>query len=238
MPRGHGESQWAPDGDYSADTLAADLACVCASLRSPPALVGASLGGLTSLLAIGEGPPDFARALVLVDIATRLEADGVMRVLDFMRAHTGGFASLEQAAVAVATYNTHGKSPRSTAGLRKNLRRRPDGRWYWHWDPRFFDHATRSRAGEALVQQERREYAARRVTVPTLLVRGGSSDLVSAEGALELQRLIPHAELFDVQDAGHMVAGDRNDVFSEVVIKFLLHCFPAGTCSAEHLLVR
>ena len=236
--RGHGDSQWAPDGDYSADALAADLACVCASLRSRPALVGASMGGLTSLLAIGEGPPDFARALVLVDIATRLEADGVTRVLDFMRAHTGGFASLDEAAAAVAAYNPHRKGPRSTAGLSKNLRLRPDGRWYWHWDPRFLDHATRSRAGEALVQQERREQAARRVTVPTLLVRGGSSDVVSAEGARELQQLIPHAELFDVQDAGHMVAGDRNDVFSDAVIKFLRHCLPTGTGTAEHLLVR
>ncbi|WP_370305434.1 alpha/beta fold hydrolase [Sinimarinibacterium flocculans] len=236
--RGHGDSQWAPDGDYSADAMAADLACVCASLRSPPALVGASMGGLTSLLAIGEGPPDFARALVLVDIATRLEADGVTRVLDFMRAHTGGFASLDEAAAAVAAYNPHRKGPRSTAGLSKNLRLRPDGRWYWHWDPRFLDHAARSRAGEALVQQERREQAAQRVTVPTLLIRGGSSDVVSAEGARELQQLIPHAELFDVQDAGHMVAGDRNDVFSDAVIKFLRRCLPAGTGTAEHLLIR
>jgi pimeloyl-ACP methyl ester carboxylesterase len=225
--RGHGDSQWAADGDYSADALAADLACVRASLHAPPALVGASMGGLTSLLAIGEGPPDFACALVLVDIATRLEPDGVARVLDFMRAHTGGFASLEEAAEAVAAYNPHRKA-RSTAGLQKNLRHREDGRWYWHWDPRFLDHAARSRAGEALVQQERREQAARRVAVPTLLVRGGSSDVVSAEGARELQQLIPHAELFDVQGAGHMVAGDRNDVFSNAVIDFLRRKLPSG----------
>jgi pimeloyl-ACP methyl ester carboxylesterase len=226
--RGHGDSRWAPDGDYSADALVADLAAVRASLRSPPALVGASLGGLTSLLAIGEGPPDFARALVLVDIATRLEADGIARVLDFMRAHTGGFASMDEAAAAVAAYNPH-RQTRGTTGLRKNLRQREDGRWYWHWDPRFLDHATRSSAGEALVHQERREQAARRVCVPTLLVRGGSSDVVSPEGARDLQRLIPHAELFDVQDAGHMVAGDRNDVFSNAVIEFLRSRLPGGT---------
>lgn len=224
--RGHGDSQWAADGDYSGDALVADLASVCASLHSPPALVGASMGGLTSLLAIGEGPPDFARALVLVDIATRLEPEGVARVLDFMSAHTDGFASLEEAAEAVAAYNPHRKA-RGTAGLRKNLRQRDDGRWYWHWDPRFLDHATRSSAGESLVQQERREQAAQGVHIPTLLVRGGSSDVVSAEGARELQKLIPHAELFDVQDAGHMVAGDRNDVFSNAVIDFLRRKLPA-----------
>ncbi len=225
--RGHGDSQWAADGDYSADAMVGDLACVRASLHSPPALVGASMGGLTSLLAIGEGPTDFSDALVLVDIAPRLEADGVARVLDFMRAHTGGFANLEDAADAVAAYNPHRKT-RSTSGLRKNLRLREDGRWYWHWDPRFLDHATRSRAGEALVQQERREQAARCIRVPTLLVRGGSSDVVSPEGARELQQLIPHADLFDVEDAGHMVAGDRNDVFSNAVIEFLRRKLPVG----------
>lgn len=225
--RGHGDSQWVADGDYSADAMVGDLACVRASLSAPPALVGASMGGLTSLLAIGEGPADFARALLLVDIATRLEPDGVARVLDFMRAHVGGFASLEEAAEAIAAYNPNHKS-RSTAGLRKNLRQRENGRWYWHWDPRFLDHATRSRAGEALVQQERREQAARRIRVPTLLVRGGSSDVVSPEGARELQQLVPHAELFDVEDAGHMVAGERNDVFSNAVIEFLRRKLPTG----------
>jgi pimeloyl-ACP methyl ester carboxylesterase len=59
-------------------------------------------------------------------------------------------------------------------------------------------------------------------------VRGGSSDVVSPEGARELQQLIPHAELFDVEDAGHMVAGDRNDVFSNAVIEFLRRKLPAG----------
>ncbi|GGE81407.1 MULTISPECIES: alpha/beta fold hydrolase [Marinobacter] len=225
--RGHGDSQWAPDGDYSADALVADLAAVRASLRASPVLVGASMGGLTSLLAVGEGPPDFARALVLVDVATRLEPDGVARVLDFMRAHTGGFANLEEAAEAVSAYNPHRKA-RNTTGLRKNLRQHNDGRWYWHWDPRFLDHATRSRAGEALVRQKRREAAARRIRIPTLLVRGGSSDVLSPEGAHELQQLVPHAERFDVEDAGHMVAGDRNDVFSNAVIEFLRRKLPAG----------
>jgi pimeloyl-ACP methyl ester carboxylesterase len=224
--RGHGDSQWAPDGNYSADALVADLAVVRAGLAAPPALVGASMGGLTAMVALGESSSDFARALVLVDIAARLEADGVERVLHFMRSHTGGFASLDEAVDAVAAYNPHRPRPRSTGGLRKNLRLREDGRWYWHWDPRFLDSATHSRAGEALVQQERRERAARRISAPTLLVRGGSSDVVSPEGARALQALIPHAELFDVQGAGHMVAGDRNDVFSQAVIDFLRRKLP------------
>lgn len=224
--RGHGDSEWSADGDYSADALIGDLRAVAQTLAAPPVLIGASMGGMTSMVALGEGGSAFARALVLVDIAARLEPSGVARVLDFMRAHTGGFASLDDALDAVAAYNPHRPRPRDTKGLSKNLRLR-DGRWYWHWDPRFLDHATRTQAGEALVQQERREAAARKITVPTLLVRGGSSDVVSPEGARALQELIPHAELADVAEAGHMVAGDRNDLFSDAVIDFLHRRVPA-----------
>ncbi len=223
--RGHGDSAWSDGGDYSPDALIGDLRQVVSELSAPPILVGASMGGLTSMVAIGEADPHFARALVLVDIAARLEASGVARVMEFMRAHTGGFANLEEAVDAVAAYNPHRPRPRGTEGLRKNLRLR-DGRWYWHWDPRFLDHATRTQAGEALIQQERREAAARRIKVPTLLVRGGSSDVVSPEGARALQEQIPHAELADVAQAGHMVAGDRNDIFSEAVVSFLYRHVP------------
>jgi len=218
--RGHGDSAWSDAGDYSPDALIGDLRAITSKLNSPPVLVGASMGGLTSMVALGEAEDGFARALVLVDIAARLEVDGVARVLQFMRAHTGGFANLDEAMDAVAGYNPHRPRARGTEGLRKNLRLR-DGRWYWHWDPRFLDHATRTQAGEALIQQDRREAAARRIRVPTLLVRGGSSDVVSPEGARALQQLIPQAELADVAEAGHMVAGDRNDLFSDAVIGFL-----------------
>ncbi|WP_420466398.1 alpha/beta fold hydrolase [Panacagrimonas sp.] len=223
--RGHGDSAWSEQGDYSPDALIGDLHQVVAGLARPPILVGASMGGLTSMVALGEAERGFASALVLVDIAARLEASGVARVLNFMSAHTGGFASLDEVVDAVAAYNPHRPRPSGTDGLRKNLRYR-DGRWYWHWDPRFLNHASRTQAGEALVQQERRETAARRIHVPTLLVRGGSSDVVSPEGARALQELIPHAELADVAEAGHMVAGDRNDLFSEAVIEFLRRHVP------------
>lgn len=225
--RGHGDSEWSANGDYSADALIDDLRAVAQSLGARPVLIGASMGGLTSMVALGETGESFARALVLVDIAARLEPDGVARVLDFMRAHTSGFASLEEALDAVAAYNPHRPRPRDTTGLSKNLRLR-DGRWYWHWDPRFLDHATRTQAGEALVQQERREAAARKIGVPSLLVRGGSSDVVSPEGARALRELIPHAELADVAEAGHMVAGDRNDLFADAVIDFLLRHVPSS----------
>lgn len=220
--RGHGDSAWSEEGHYSADAFVADLHCVIDRLGRPPVLIGASMGGLAALVALGEASPDSARALVLVDIAVRLERDGVSRVLDFMRqGQAEGFASLDEAADAIHQFNPHRPRRRGTEGLKKNLRLRANGRWYWHWDPRYLDGANRDRGGEALVQEERRETAARCIRVPTLLVRGGMSDVLSAAGARALRDLIPQAELVDVTEAGHMVAGDRNDLFGDAVIDFL-----------------
>lgn len=215
--RGHGDSDWPPDGDYSLDALAGDLAAVVRAIGEPAVLIGASLGGMTALIGQGEGG-DLARALVLVDVVPRLEPAGVRRIVDFMSAAPGGFASLEEVAAAIRGYNPHRKGPRSSDGVRKNVRRGPDGRWYWHWDPALLrggDERTRA------ADYRRARAAAARITVPTLLVRGGRSDVVSAEGVAELLELIPAARHFDVSEAGHMVAGDDNDLFAERVTEFL-----------------
>lgn len=219
--RGHGDSAWSDTGDYRADAFAEDLCCVIQTLRRPPVLIGASMGGMTSLIVLGETDPALARALVLVDIAVRLETDGVQRILNFMRAHPDGFENLEAAAEAIYQYNPHRKRTGSTQGLRKNLRQRDNGRWYWHWDPKYLDEANRAVDGELLTLESRRIDAARGVRVPTLLVRGAQSDVLSTEGAKALLELIPQAELVDVAEAGHMVAGDQNDLFGDAVIDFL-----------------
>lgn len=135
--RGHGDSGWSPDGNYDIDRFAGDVLTICTYLDRRPALVGASLGGVSSLLAVGEAPEPIASALVLVDVAPHIEPDGVMRIRDFMRQGLGGFATLEEAADAIASYNPHRPRPTSLEGLKKNLRQHEDGRWHWHWDPAF-----------------------------------------------------------------------------------------------------
>jgi pimeloyl-ACP methyl ester carboxylesterase len=222
--RGHGGSEWVTDGDYTLDAFAGDVRAISRALPRPPALVGASLGGLAALAAIGEHPDEpIATALVLVDVAPRTEAEGRERIGAFMLEHMAdGFASLDEVADAIQRYNPHRPRPTDLSGLRKNLRER-DGRWYWHWDPQFLsgrlggDDETRS----SLVDPHRLERAAEALRVPTLLVRGRVSDLLSEEGARELLALVPHAKLVDVGGAGHMVAGDRNDLFNDAVVEFL-----------------
>jgi pimeloyl-ACP methyl ester carboxylesterase len=177
-------------------------------------------------VAEGEASEPVTSAVVLVDIAHRIEMDGAMRILSFMTGRPAGFASLEEAADAIAEYLPHRPRPTDLSGLTKNLRKGGDGRYRWHWDPNLFEgHLTPASAHDP----ERRVLAARSLDVPTLLVRGRMSDLLSEEAAAEFLELVPHAEFVDVRDAGHMVAGDRNDVFTDAVAGFLGRHLAAGT---------
>ncbi len=216
--RGHGDSGWAEGGDYRLDAFASDLRAIIATLARPPALIGASLGGGTALLTIGESEAPIASALVLVDMVPRPDPVGVGNIVRFMGANPQGFANLEEAAEAVTAYNPHRPRTKDQSGLMKNLRLRADGRLYWHWDPKFLAPAHRLNPED---YQARMDAATRRVRVPTLLVRGAMSDIVTEEAAAELRRMIPGCEVVDVAGAGHMVAGDRNDAFNGAVSGFL-----------------
>ena len=221
--RGHGDSDWSRAGRYEIPDMAADLRAVIATLPGPPALVGASLGAATALELIGHSPEPLARCLVVVDLVPEAEPEGVRRIHAFMSAHPQGFADLEEAAAAVATYYPHRPRPRDPGGLRKNLRQRADGRWYWHWDPAFLDHMGRDPPERF---SARLAAAARGVRVPTLLVRGMQSDIVGDAGVAALRAVLPQVEVFEVAGAGHMVAGDRNDAFNAGVIAFLERHLP------------
>ena len=225
--RGHGDSDWAPDGDYTLDAFGRDTREAVRSLSQPPALVGASLGGLASLVAVGESEEPLTTALVLVDVTPTVEMDGAMRIRDFMSGGMDGFATLEDAADAIAAFIPNRPRPKDVSGLRKNLRQR-DGRWYWHWDPVFLSGRAGIDGQPGIIDHDRLAAAAARVTIPTLLVRGRMSDIVSDEGVRELQQLVPHAEVVDVDGAGHMVAGDRNDAFNDAVIEFIERVAPTG----------
>lgn len=225
--RGHGESDWAEDGDYSSDASVADLRSVIATLDRPPALVGASMGGMAALIAMGEADLPIASALVLVDVAPRVERDGVEHIRKFMSANLDGFASLDDVADAVAAYNPSRPRPRDPSGLMKNLRRGDDGRLYWHWDPRLIDTRFDEHLAYLKTFEARMEAAAARIAAPTLLVRGGLSDVVSEAGVTAFRQQMPHAEVVDIAEAGHMVAGDRNDAFSAAMIAFLKRHYPA-----------
>jgi pimeloyl-ACP methyl ester carboxylesterase len=228
--RGHGDSAWIPDGSYRFIDFAGDVRAVADELASRaggarPMVIGASLGGIASLLAQGaaerEGDGPVFSAIVLVDITPRVDRGGVAKIQGFMRDRAQeGFASIAEAADAVAAYLPHRTRPRSHEGLKKNLRQSPDGRWRWHWDPKFLDGPHPVATDHKWVEQALVD-SARGLKIPALLVRGASSELVQEAHAREFLELVPHAEFVDVTGARHMVAGDRNDAFGEAILGFL-----------------
>ncbi|KPL51608.1 peroxidase [Prosthecomicrobium hirschii] len=219
--RGHGDSEWPASGLYGFPDCARDLIEVTHQIEARfgrrPIAIGASLGGISGMLAAGETDPCVLSALVLVDVAPRVNLDGVARILGFMGERVAeGFGSIEEAAAAVAAYLPHRKPPRSLEGLKKNLRLHADGRWRWHWDPRFLTGPSHDPAFTA-----RLEAAVTKAPIPMLLVRGARSELLQEEHARAFRDLVPSAAYADVTGAGHMVAGDRNDAFADAVIGFL-----------------
>ncbi|MCU1648749.1 MAG: Chloride peroxidase [Nocardia sp.] len=215
--RGHGDSDWAPDGNYTRNAMVEDLIGVLEQLGKPGIVVGASMGGLTGLIASAHPQHDRMTGLVLVDVVPRPERAGVERVISFLDSNREGFASLEEAADVVAAYLPHRPKPRNPEGLQRNLRQRADGRWYWHWDPAMLS----GRGEEIDFHTDPLEDAARQLTMPVLLVRGALSDVVSEEGVRAFRELVPHADYAEIGAAAHTAASDANDEFTDAVVDFV-----------------
>lgn len=232
--RGHGNSDWCPEGQYDLKTFAADVRQVVNQLGGDVVLVGASLGGLASMLLMPESIPS-VRALVLVDITHRVEEGGAKEVVAFMESAPDGFSSLDEAADAVSAYLPHRERPQDTKGLERNLRLR-DGRYYWHWDP-----AILKMGRDADFKPTRAgilEQSARAIQIPTLLIRGGRSEIVSKQSVSEFLALVPHAEFIDIAGAHHMVAGDANDAFNDGVLSFIDRQMSSGVIGHSSVAVN
>ncbi|MEN4447531.1 alpha/beta fold hydrolase [Mycobacterium sp. SMC-18] len=214
--RGHGDSDRSPTANYSLETLTGDTLQVIYQIGRPVALIGASMGGLTSLPVAHEAGPELVTKLVLVDVVPRFEKSGSARIRDFMFSGIDGFASLEEAADAVAAYLPHRTRPRSVEGLKKNLRLR-DGKWFWHWDPAFLT----APGDDPFERAEMLEHAAISLEIPILLIRGKLSDVVSTEGVQDFLQKVPGAQFVELSDAGHTAAGDDNDAFTDAVVQFV-----------------
>jgi pimeloyl-ACP methyl ester carboxylesterase len=215
--RGHGESSWCPNGRYRVADFRDDLAAVLLRLPRPAVVVGASLGGLTTLLYAESCDMSRLRGVVLVDIAARIETEGARRIGTWMLSTSDGFDDLESVAAAIEAYTPERKRTWTRESLLRVVRKHPDGRYRWHWDPKFM----REGGPREVADHKRLHRAAAMLTIPTLLLRGRESDVISHDGVREFQEAVPHAEFVDVSGAGHMVAGDRNDAFTHAVTDFL-----------------
>jgi pimeloyl-ACP methyl ester carboxylesterase len=224
--RGHGDSDRSLSAAYEHSHIAADLLALCEALETAPLIVGASMGGVAALIAQGISDTQLYRGLVLVDITPEIHMDGARRIIAFMSANPDGYCDLDEAAEAISAFRGRNRGKASPDGLNRVLRQSPDGRWRWHWDPRLLDTRKVWLADPKTAEAHREEMrlgmsaGVRKLTVPTMLVRGGSSDVVTPAAAEALLHLIPQARFVDVAEATHMVAGDRNDIFSAAVLEF------------------
>ena len=217
--RGHGDSDWHPNGEYGVDNYKKDIVSILKEIKKPAAFIGASLGGMTSLSIAGD--PELREkcwALVMVDIGLYPNLEGSQEIVEFMHSGSEGFASIEEAAESVANYLPHRKRPRDNRGLEKNLRLKDDGRYYWHWDPRFLDYGPKDIPED---YKEKQKSFAKVVETPTLLIKGAMSNILTQNEVDDFLKVITHSEFVEIKDAAHMVAGDRNDIFAAAAIDFL-----------------
>lgn len=215
--RGHGESDWDTGRGYELDPFVDDAIDLARSMPRKPVWVGASMGGLIGMLAEAANPEGLFEALILVDVTPRWETAGVNRILEFMRAHPDGFASVDDASAAVARYLPHRAQRNDPQRLEKMLVRMDNGRLRWHWDPRLLD----SLADNGARYMARLGDAAAKLRLPVLLISGGRSDVVSDHTIAEFQRLVPHATHERIEHATHMVVGDANDLFVHTISNYL-----------------
>lgn len=231
--RGHGDSDWSTQALYDSEDIGRDIVALLERFESPPAIVGASMGGMAALAAQRTAARQLYIAVVLVDITPDFDMEGAQRVIAFMSGNPEGFADLDEAADAIAAYNPHRARPSEPSGLARVLRQRSDGRWIWRWDPSYVSSKPGFNSDDAETMASHMERTrrimtegAQAVTTPMLLVRGGQSDLVTPEAAQSFCELVPDAEFVDVAGTGHMVAGDDNDAFTDAVSEFLSRHHP------------
>ena len=220
--RGHGDSNWSDTGIYSHNDFASDALALAGwvydKTGKKPHYIGASLGGIAGLLAEGEICPLSFASLTLVDVTPQVKPEGFASIISFMKKNmVNGYETIDDVAKSIAAYLPNRTSPPSLEGLKKNLKIGDDGRWRWHWDPAFIETLPTHR----VELQKELEQAALNITIPIHLIKGQKSELVSDKEVKHFCELLPHAIVTDIVGAGHMVAGDRNDMFVKAALQFI-----------------
>lgn len=206
--RGHGDSDWASDGDYLLDAFGRDVEQLLTQFDRPVTLVGASRGGQAALVG-GSRHPERVHLIMLADVSPDMRDDGVEGIRAFFAEGEAGFDTLNQAADSLAF---HLGQPRmaDASKLVRSMRQDDAGRWHWRWDP-----ATGRREFLHPVSENQSLLAAAaRATSPIVLVRAELSHLLTDAGVDHFKALAPQLEVMTALGVGHMFTADRNDDFA------------------------
>jgi pimeloyl-ACP methyl ester carboxylesterase len=223
--RGHGDSDWHPDADYALESHAADVGATVEQLGLDwPVIVGMSLGGAVALTYAG-GRPASLRGLVMIDSGPGgSREEGRRRLGDLMEGHQE-YPSLDAAADRALAVNPDRDREQLRRSVARNMRETTQGTWTWKWDPRIrWRSAPMSADEEKAIADERSRRlwaAAAAVTCPTLVIRGGESDMFLEADARRTVAGIPNARLVTIPGAGHTVQADRPDELARQVREFI-----------------
>jgi len=203
--RGHGDSDWPPDGEYRLDALRADLEGVVEGLGLGRfILVGMSLGGATSLAYAGLHADRLA-GLVVVDTGPETRDAGRRRIQRFVST-APELESVDAFVERAIEHNPLRPPELLRRSLLHNLRQTPRGTWTWKWDPRRLETMT------AEAREHRKTLlwdAVPRISCPTLVVRGGLSENFHDEDAEQLAGALPIGSWLRIEGASHTVQGDQ-----------------------------
>lgn len=203
--RGHGESEWSPQMDYSTESQVGDLdAFVDAMGLERFVLVGMSLGGVNGLAWAGRHGQRLA-GLVLVDVGPEIRMAGVQKIAAFT-SEQKPLDSIEEIIERALAFNPRRDPQLLRLSLRHNLRRTPNGQWIWKYDQRH-----RGRVDPGAYERRRALLwdAVAKVPCPTLVVRGAQSDVFHDQDAERLAGALPQGRWVRVENAGHTVQGDN-----------------------------
>jgi pimeloyl-ACP methyl ester carboxylesterase len=214
--RGHGDSDWSPDGEYSLDAHARDVEAAVEALGLDRfTLVGMSLGGGTALTYAGRNVGRLEK-LVIVDTGPEGRAAGRQRIANFVE-QDRELPTLEHFVERAMAFNPLRKPEMLRRSLRHNLRQTPRGTWTWKWDPKLRER----RAGPTPEQRQAALWdAVSRITCPTLIVRGGKSENFHDEDAEKLASRLAKGSWVRIEGAGHTVQGDQPRLLVEALRPF------------------
>lgn len=218
--RGHGDTFWAPDGDYAPETHVRDIAAYITALHiEPTVIIGHSMGGRHAAM-VAAAHPELVRKVVIVDTAAEFPAAMLARLTPPPTSDVPPQPEMFETFEAVVAQGLQQYPLTPEAELRHanyyNLYRDADGKWRWRWDINLLTWRQRQRSLRADLYT-----VLQRIACPTLLIRGEQSPLLTPEVAQKMIHALPQGRLVDIARAAHTVNADNAADFNATVAAFL-----------------
>ncbi len=200
--RGHGDSEWSSDRDYSLQGFVEDLAAFLTLVPPMPVLVGMSLGGLTSIAYAIRSSQDLS-GLVCVDVGPDVNVEAAQPIRDFVKV---GFSlsQFDEFVEAASKFNKRRHKELLAFSMRRNLRRLANGDLTWKTDPQM-----REAVDDVVKQTPQIQKTIGAISCPVLVARGEHSEILSEEQAAAFAGAVPNGQWLTIPNAGHSIQGDN-----------------------------